>query len=130
LESSWQSAADGGALLHGDLRADNILLADDRVVFLDWPNACVGAGWVDVVFMVPSILIASREQPESILGHHPAIAAVPDALDSVLAAVPGFFAHSSLEPAPAGLPTVRAFQRRQARAALSWLERRLTAMDD
>jgi Ser/Thr protein kinase RdoA (MazF antagonist) len=31
------SEVDGNTLLHGDARADNILLTDDRVVVVDWP---------------------------------------------------------------------------------------------
>src|SRR5262249_48936339 len=47
LESDWADAARGTTLLHADLRADNVLLTDDRVVFVDWPTASIGAAWVD-----------------------------------------------------------------------------------
>jgi hypothetical protein len=43
LEARWSQAAAGATLLHGDLRADNLLLTPSRVVLVDWPHACVGA---------------------------------------------------------------------------------------
>jgi Ser/Thr protein kinase RdoA (MazF antagonist) len=42
-EARFDQAAAGGSLLHGDLRADNLLLTPDRVVVVDWPWGCVGA---------------------------------------------------------------------------------------
>lgn len=50
-----------------------------------------------------------------------------DALDltGALAGVAGFFADGGRLAPPPGLPTVRAFQRAQAAAALSWLRERL-----
>ncbi len=53
LEASWAAGAVGETLTHCDVRADNILLAADRVVFVDWPHACVGAGWIDLVLFPP-----------------------------------------------------------------------------
>ena len=35
LEARWGEAAAGGTLVHGDIRADNILLTAERVVFVD-----------------------------------------------------------------------------------------------
>ena len=32
-----------------DIRADNILLTQDRVVFVDWPWACIAAPWFDLL---------------------------------------------------------------------------------
>ncbi|MDD0857289.1 phosphotransferase [Arthrobacter alpinus] len=37
----------GESLVHGDLRADNILLTEHGVVLLDWPWAARGAAWVE-----------------------------------------------------------------------------------
>jgi aminoglycoside phosphotransferase (APT) family kinase protein len=50
LEAEWEAAAAGDALVHSDLRADNLLVRPDgRVVVVDWPHASVGAPWVDLV---------------------------------------------------------------------------------
>jgi aminoglycoside phosphotransferase (APT) family kinase protein len=125
-ERGWAEVAVGETLMHGDLRADNILLTDDDgVVFVDWPNAVVGPRWADLVFMLPSVAMHGHD-PEAILTAQPAAAlADPSAVTAVLAAVAGFFVSMSLRPAPPGLPLVRAFQRAQGRAALRWLRQRL-----
>src|SRR5450755_3011981 len=56
LEAGWPAAAAGTALAHTDIRADNILLTQDRVVFVDWPWACIAAPWFDLLTMLPSVL--------------------------------------------------------------------------
>jgi hypothetical protein len=126
LETRWNQVADGATLLHGDLRADNILISGEKVVFLDWPNVCVGAAWVDLLFMLPSVMMASERDPDAIIATHRSTVGVPGSnIDAVLAAVAGFFASSSLQPPPPGLPTVREFQAQQARTCLDWLETRV-----
>ncbi|WP_235618440.1 aminoglycoside phosphotransferase family protein [Embleya scabrispora] len=125
-EAHWPTAAEGTALVHGDLRADNILLTPDRVVFVDWPWAVRGASWIDVVLMAPSVIMhngdAAVDPIEAHLGRR---GVEPDRITAVLAAAAGFFAANSLRPAPHGLPTLRPFQRAQAHGALHWLRRRL-----
>lgn len=55
VTSSRPPASRGDTLLHLDLRADNIVLTADRVYTVDWPSAAVGAWWVDVLGMAPSV---------------------------------------------------------------------------
>jgi len=125
-ESSWPDAAHGRTLLHGDLRADNMLLTTHGVVFVDWPWACIGAPWVDLVLMLPSVAMQGGADAETIVTTHPLTRAVdPAAITSVLAAVTGYFVHGSLQPPPPGLPRLRAFQRAQGVVGLNWLRERL-----
>jgi aminoglycoside phosphotransferase len=125
LEARWSQAAAGATLLHGDLRADNLLLTPSRVVLVDWPHACVGAAWIDLLFMLPSVAMQGLD-PEPVFTRHPVGRRVDaDAVTAVLAAIAGFFVSASLEPAPPGLPTLRGFQLAQGQAALTWLRRRL-----
>jgi Phosphotransferase enzyme family len=58
-------AAAGPALLHGDLRADNLLLTPGRVVAVDWPRACAGAAWVDLLLLLPSVAMQGGPNPEA-----------------------------------------------------------------
>ncbi|MHA7960745.1 phosphotransferase [Streptomyces sp. L500] len=126
LESGWAEPATGDSLAHGDLRADNILLTDDRVVFVDWPHALRAAPWYDLLVMLPSVASQGGPEPESVFTAHPlGRAADPEGVTSVLAAVAGYFVRQSLLPDPPGLPTLRAFQAAQGAAALAWLARRL-----
>jgi aminoglycoside phosphotransferase (APT) family kinase protein len=125
LEATAPDAAAGTTLLHADLRADNILLAPSRVVFVDWPWASRGAAWVDLVFMLPSVAMQGGPKPWEIFDEHPVGRdAPPSAVTAVVAAVAGFMIRGSRLPPPPGLPTVRAFQRDQGVPALEWLMRR------
>jgi aminoglycoside phosphotransferase (APT) family kinase protein len=126
LEAAWAQAAAGETLLHCDVRADNILLESDRVVFVDWPHASIGAAWIDLVAFLPSVAMQGGPHPWEVFDAHPVGRAAPrDRVLPVLAAVAGFFAQSSTLPAPPGLPTLRDFQRAQGVEALAWLKRSL-----
>ncbi len=126
LEVASAGVVEGTTLLHGDLRADNILLTVDGVVFVDWPAALIGPAWADLVFMLPSVGMYGLD-PEMIFASQPvARNADADAVTSLLAGVAGYFIGNSLKPPPPGLPLVRAFQLAQGRAALAWLRTRLS----
>lgn len=126
LESGWAAAAAGETLLHGDVRADNILLTPGRVVFVDWPHACVGAAWIDVLVFLPSVAMQGGPHPWTVFESHPVSRDVPpERLQPVLAAVAGFFLHRATLRPPPGLSTVREFQRGQGIEALAWLRRSL-----
>jgi aminoglycoside phosphotransferase (APT) family kinase protein len=125
LEAEAPAAVAGDTLLHFDVRADNMLLTPERIWFVDWPLACVGAPWVDVVFFAPSVAMQGGPPPEALIARHPAArAADPAALTAVVASVAGFFTHRALQPPPPGLPTVRAFQAAQGAVARAWLAQR------
>jgi hypothetical protein len=126
LEADWPEAAAGDTLVHGDLRADNILLASERVLFVDWPHAAVGAPWIDLLGMLPSVAMQGGPDPADVWRTSPLARGVdPDAVDAVLAAIAGCFLHGSLLPDPPGLPTLRRSQRLQGEPALAWLRSRL-----
>src|SRR5262249_20892825 len=55
LEATAPAAVAGETLLHLDVRADNLLLTPERVYLVDWPHACTGAAWVDLVGFAPSV---------------------------------------------------------------------------
>jgi hypothetical protein len=117
------SAVEGDTLLHMDLRADNILI-DPDVAFVDWPWASRGALWVDLIGFGVDIE-RSGHDPEKLLDGHPLLVGVdPDDVNAFLAGLAGMWALSSRKPPEPGLPTLRAFQRQEHDAALSWLRRR------
>ncbi|MFC8534203.1 phosphotransferase family protein [Streptomyces sp. NPDC057249] len=132
LEAGWPEAAAGDTLAHSDLRADNILLTEDRTVFVDWPHAVRAAPWFDLLVMLPCVAAQGYASgppgpdPDALFTAHPlGRDADPDAVTAVLAAVAGYFAEHALRPDPPGLPTLRAFQAAQGAAALTWLRHRL-----
>jgi aminoglycoside phosphotransferase (APT) family kinase protein len=125
LERDWADAAAGTSLVHGDVRADNLLLTADRVVVVDWPWASIGAPWVDMVLLAPSVAMQGGPEPDMLLRRSQAGGrAEGAAVNSVVGALAGYLVWQALQPAPPGLPTIRAFQAAQARIAVSWLRRR------
>ncbi len=125
LESRWPESVEGGSLVHLDVRADNVLLTDDRVFFVDWPAASVGAPWIDLVAMLPSVAMQGGPDPDEVWRAHPLSRGVDDdRVDAFLAAIVGYFAHVMQLPAPPGLPTIREFQAAQGVHASAWLARR------
>jgi Phosphotransferase enzyme family len=128
LEARWAEAAVGETLLHCDVRADNILLTPDRVVFVDWPHACIGAAWIDLLAFLPSVAMQGGPPPWQVFESHPVGRDVPpEGLQPVLAALTGFFLQRSTLPPQPGLSTLRDFQRGQGVHALAWLRRSLGA---
>jgi aminoglycoside phosphotransferase len=122
--TSSASSFSGSTLLHSDIRADNILFAGERVVFVDWPHARVGAAWVDLAFFLPSVAMQGGPDPDLLFWPHPsAIGADPDSVRAFLAGLAGFFIHGATEDPPPGLPTLRRFQMAQGIEAVKWLRR-------
>jgi hypothetical protein len=97
----------GNAVLHQDVRSDNLCFIGERAVLVDWNWTSVGDPDADVVFWLPSLVLEGGESP-----FEPA--------PEMMAWVAGFFA------AYAGLPPildatgVRGIQLAQLRVALPW----------
>ena len=124
LESRWPESVRGDTLVHLDVRADNLLLTPDRVLVVDWPWAAVGAPWLDLVAMLPSVAMQGGPEPDEVWRAHPLNRGVDDdRVDAFIAALAGLFVHDSLLPPPPGIPTLRAFQAGQGEQAIAWLAR-------
>ena len=88
LEAKWEQAGAGETLLHADVRADNVLLTPDRVIFVDWPHATLGAPWIDLVAFLPSVAMQGGPKPWEVFDEHPlAREAAREDVDAVLAAL-------------------------------------------
>ncbi len=124
IEAEWPRATVGSTLLHGDLRADNLLLTKDEVFFVDWPKACVGASWVDPLGMLPSVAMQGGPPPWKLWGKVPGTENVPvHGTRAMLAAIAGYFVERSLRAATPDRRTLREFQRAQGAWAVTWLRR-------
>lgn len=126
MESRWEGAASGNTLLHSDLRADNMLFdTTGEVQFIDWPWACVGARFFDLLFMLPSMVLSSGLPPSTVWAEYSSDLDFDDeAVSSVLAAVAGFFTYQGLQPGIPAVPGLREFQSAQGAIALDWLRAR------
>jgi hypothetical protein len=124
-EQDWASASAGDHLLHGDLRADNIVIGQEAAWAVDWPAARLGARWVDFVALLPSLHLDGAGTPHTIFEDHPiGRSASPVDVTTFLVHLAGYFVHNSLLPEPPGLTGLRAFQAAQGRVALDWLMHR------
>ena len=129
---AWSAGAPaagvGTTLVHGDLRADNVMIDAEvpgRVWLIDWPHANGdGAPWFDLLAMLPSVAMQGGGDPAQLFWSHPTAAdADPTAVRAVLAAVTGYFVHACVQDAPRGIANLRSFQLAQGLAALGWLRR-------
>ncbi|MDQ1361456.1 MAG: hypothetical protein QOJ44_1833 [Acidimicrobiaceae bacterium] len=122
LESNWVDAAEGVTLLHADLRADNLLIVNEEVFVVDWPHACIGAAFVDMVFFAPSVAMQGGPDPMALLSMSRWAKSIHTSqLIPVVCAFAGYLTEHSLRSAPPGLPTLRPFQAAQAEIARRWL---------
>lgn len=115
LEAEAAAPFEGSELLHVDVRSDNICLLEDRVVFVDWNNTCLGNGLFDIAAWLPSLHAEDGPAPWNIL---------PGAAEFA-SAVSGYFAAWAGQPPPKDAPRVRAVQLQQLRTALPWAIREL-----
>lgn len=136
-------ACEGESFVHGDLRADNVLLTPTTVQLVDWPYASRGAQWLDLAMFLPSVVmqgvtdvvdpVTVRTDP----GHrarggawaaatfeaHPLGRDVhPADLRAVVAGLAGYFLNAARRPEPPTIADLRRFQRAQGVAAVAWLE--------
>jgi Phosphotransferase enzyme family len=96
----------GDAVLHCDVRSDNLCIRDGRAVLFDWNHARLGNPAADLAFWLPCLRLEG--------GPH------LDGADDFAAYVSGFFAALAGLPPPHGAPQVRGFQLAQLKVALPW----------
>lgn len=117
------SVVAGERLIHGDLRADNILIdSSGRARLLDWPWAAKGAGWEDALLYLLDLRVEDSTADIDPLLDHPVFGA--SRLDdhvALLSAIAGNWFEKCRLPAPPGMTTLRDFQRREAIAAVDWI---------
>lgn len=122
IEREFSATIAGGAIMHNDLRADNILLRDGAAHLFDWPHAMRAAPWADLPVLLPSIESGGGPVCESawqIFRRHGA--PPPEALLPITVGFASFLWHGQSQPEIPEIPGLRRFQRRQARAALRWI---------
>jgi len=109
------------SLCHWDVRNDNLLMRPDgTTVIVDWGMSRLGPRWADLFLL--SLAWADRPEFDARVA---TIDADPTTVTDLLIGLGGWLAFRSTHDAPPGLPTMPAFQRREARRILSAARRRL-----
>lgn len=114
IAASDAAVLDGDALLHFDVRSDNICLCEGRAKLVDWNSAVVGNSVVDVAAWLPSLCLEGGPDPEEILAK---------GTGEIAALLSGYWAARAGLPPPARAPRVREVQRAQLSVALPWAAR-------
>jgi aminoglycoside phosphotransferase (APT) family kinase protein len=121
LERNLPELAAGTAMLHGDLRVDNVLIDAAGAAWLcDWTWPCLGAPWFDTVTLLVSAY-ASGLDADALL--EPWKAPV-GGVDAVLAAMGGYWLVRAAGGASSASPHSRQHQRFSGGQALAWLAAR------
>ncbi|MDX3867228.1 phosphotransferase family protein [Streptomyces europaeiscabiei] len=129
LEAAWPALAHGNRVVHGDLRADNMVRDHILgVTFVDWAHATTGPACIDATSLAPQLILAGHSPADiaRLLQDHPATASDPDTTTAFLAALTGHWHRNARKPAPPGAPGLRAYQHRAAAAGLALLGYRLS----
>jgi Phosphotransferase enzyme family len=119
LEALRAAAADapfdGDALVHFDVRSDNVCIREGHATLVDWNLTTIGNPQIDVAFWLPSLQAEGGPAPEEVIDVDPRL----------VAAVGAFFCSRAARPPIADAPRVREIQLVQARTALPWAARAL-----
>ncbi len=110
-------------MVHFDLYPHNILLTGDRVYFVDWPHARLGAPFLDLL----TVLSAARGlDQDAIVAAHPLTAGLdPTTIDAVLTALAGFALAGAFDEVPADLRPIADAKLRLGLDTLHWLRHRM-----
>ncbi len=115
LNIDVETAVDGDALLHLDVRSDNMCLLPNRAILLDWNWVSTGNANFDIACWLPSLHAENGPAPETILPNAPEFATV----------MSGYFASCAGKPPNPQAPHVRVVQLQQLKTALPWAVRAL-----
>jgi hypothetical protein len=115
IEASDRAVLSGNALVHFDVRSDNICIAGAVAKLIDWPGYARGNSLVDLVAWLPSLHREGGPAPWELVTDSEGLAPL----------LAGYFAAQSGLPAPPTAPRVRVVQYDQLLAALPWAIREL-----
>lgn len=112
------------ALLHGDLRSDNLHFRQGQLRLVDWPAITLGRPEWDMVAFAQTVTVEGGPAPEEIMGWYgEQFPLRTDALEGALAWWLTLFADRAWRLEVPGLPRLRRFQRQQLAVLICWATR-------
>ncbi|WP_030687067.1 phosphotransferase [Streptomyces globisporus] len=122
LEEAWRQAVAGSAVLHHDLRQDNVLIdARGSAWICDWNWPCLGASWFDLVLLLATAHADGHDATALFQAHPTAVGVDGEQLDAALAALSGFFLASGAHRPADWSPHIRQHQTWCGEVTLRWL---------
>jgi hypothetical protein len=126
-EQYLMTALSGDELVHGDMRADNVIVeASGKAVAVDWPAAARGNAAFDAVILCASIAQQGGPPPGDLLARNLRCRSADFEMITVL--VVGWYGHyawASTLGNPPGIGGVRRYQASMAKTLEGWLVDRL-----
>jgi hypothetical protein len=118
LEQDLPALVAGDALMHGDLRIDNVLVdRDGKALLCDWTWPCLGAPWFDTVTLLVTAFAAGLDADSYLAGWD----APAEGVDGALAALAGYWLVRADGGPSSASPHSRQHQRFSGEQALAWL---------
>lgn len=116
----------GNSVLHGDLRADNIIIRghDRQALFCDWNFLSTGPVWADWVALLPYAWHGGIDVERWLAESPLSAGANPDHIDSWLAILTAYMIVNGAKPEIPSSPQLRAHGRYTARVLLDYLSSR------
>lgn len=124
FERLLREVTQGEALVHWDVRSDNVFVREGEAVLLDWAWACRGAPWLDATMLGLELALQGADADRFFATNPLLTAQPPEHVRALLVCAAGFWALRGTWPDPPGLPTIRAVQRSWAATTLRWLRER------
>jgi hypothetical protein len=67
IEAEMSADVSGNALVHGDIRSDNVCIVDSRAIFVDWSHAARGNARQNIALILPSLHLEGGPAPFQIM---------------------------------------------------------------
>jgi aminoglycoside phosphotransferase (APT) family kinase protein len=121
LEQQLPALTAGDALMHGDLRVDNVLIdRSGRALLCDWTWPARGAAWFDTVTLLVTAFASGLDADSYLEGWD----APAEGVDGALAALAGYWLVRADGGPSSASPHSRQHQRFSGEQALAWLAAR------
>ncbi|GIG62306.1 hypothetical protein Lfu02_66780 [Longispora fulva] len=125
LEDGWAPATAGTAVVHHDLRMDNVVLDGEGAPwFCDWNWPALAASWLDLPPLLVPAFAAGRDT-SALLAAQPCMTGVsPEQVDALLAAVAGYWLVAGSHDFIPASPWLRQHQTWSGEATVRWIAQR------